>query len=480
VLSCVLALRVVWLAWSFYFAAAPRYPLESATIALVIVGLITMLSRSGDAPATERHSDRFPVDWLPGFIVAAVCLYAPALRLGLLSDDYSLRALAVSGNLGVGSGWFFRPLPLALWRVLLAVRDSAMALHALNIVLHGVNAFLVGALGVRLGLPRRAALVGAAMFLTFPAAPEAVAWASGIQDVLLTTLALAAVLVAGEAHRSAWRTVAACGVFALALASKETAICVPLLVAICWFKPLTMRRRRDWWMYVALVGVAVTYTVLRVRSGLGAGYLAAPSRYFFKQMLALTFGTLITPWRTPASFAAAWLPFLAVVTVTALLTHALLTWRRADLPFHRAVRLTLWALASVAPVFTFFFVTPQLEGSRYLYLAECGWALLTADLIRTATTRVNRRPAVFLGASAVAILASAVTLEREIEMWRRAADLRDRVLVEAHASMQQHHCTAAHFVDVPESVDGPFVFRMDFVRLWASQSQTVRGRWTVT
>ncbi len=461
-LVCLLAARVMWLAWSYYFGGGPRYPLESGAIALVVGGAIVVLLRSGDKAPAHANRDHLPVAWLPVFFVAALCVYGPALQLGLLSDDYSLRAMAQSRGLGVGSGWFFRPIPIAVWRLLLAFSNSAVPLHALNILLHGLNAFLVGALGVRLGMRRPAALVGATLFLTFPAAPEAVAWASGIQDVLLTTLALGAVIVAGGENQSGWRTAGACVLLVLGLGTKETAICIPALIAICWLTPLRMRHLREWRLYIALVAVAAAYSVFRAWIGLGKGYLVVPSRYFFKQLIAVAFGTLVTPWRSPMSPAARWLAFASVIALTLLLTHAFLAWRRTDVPFRRAARLALWVLAAVAPVFTYFFVNAQLEGSRYLYLAECGWALLAADLMRTAADRVRWRSLALACVAGTAVLSSTITLEREIAVWRRAADLRDRVLAEARASIINNRCAAARFTHVPDSVVGAYVFRNGF------------------
>ena len=462
VLVSALAARVLWLAWTFYFGGAPRYRLESAAIALVVIGVIVVLLRSDGLASPREHRDRLPATWLPIFVIAAFCVYWPALRLGLLSDDYSLRAMSESGGFGIGSGWFFRPLPVALWRILLVSTNSAVSLHALNILLHGLNAFLVGVFGTRLGMRRGAALLGASLFVTFPAAPEAVAWASGVQDVLLTTLALGAVIAAGGDRQHRWRTLAACGLLMLGLASKETAICIPALVAISWLAPSRMHELADWRRYLWLGAVAAAYGVARLGIGLSAGYLAAPSSYFVKQLVVLALGTLTTPWRSPSSSATRWLAFGAVLVLTLIATRNLLVWRRSDAPFDRAVRLTLWVLAAVAPVFTYFFVSPQLEGSRYLYLAECGWALLVADLLRTATAGVRWRREAVAGIGGAAIVLSAITVEREIGIWTQAAGLRDRVLTEAHASILGGRCEMANFSNLPDSVAGAYVFRNGF------------------
>ena len=49
--------------------------------------------------------------------------------------------------------------------------------------------------------------------------------------------------------------------------------------------------------------------------------------------------------------------------VIVLLVHAFVAFCRSDDRSHRGLRLALWVLASIAPVFTLFFVGPTLEGS---------------------------------------------------------------------------------------------------------------------
>jgi hypothetical protein len=470
-LVCLIAARVVWLEWSYYFRGIPRYRLESVAIALVAVGSIALFLRPGDRPSASAGRARLPVTWLPIFAVAAMCLYLPALRLGLLSDDYVLRGMAQSGAFGAGSGWFFRPLPLVLWRLVLAIGNAAMALHALNILLHGLNAFLVATLGVRLGMRPEPALAGAALFLTFPAAPEAVAWASGLHDVLMTTMALGAVIAASDEHPRVWRTAGVLGLFTLGLASKETAICIPVLIALCWAAPWRMRHAVDWRLYIGVLAILAGYGLSRMSVGIREGYLVWPSRYFLKQLVTNAFGTLASPWRAPTSPAAQWVAFVGVAAVTLLVTHAFLAWQRRDPTFHRAARLAIWVLAAVAPVFSYFYVNTLLEGSRYVYLAECGWALLSADLLYALTGRLSRRSLVFACVMAISVLASTIAVERELGIWHRAAVLRDRVLAEAHLSIVRGRCAAARFADVPDSVDGAYVFRNGFVEALGSSAE---------
>jgi hypothetical protein len=455
-----LATWVLWLAWQYYFSGGPRYRLESAVIALVIVGATFVALRRGEVPDSRTPDTPVSRAWLPIFIVAAVALYQRAIGLGLLSDDYALRAMAQSANLGSGTGWFFRPVPLLLWRGLLAIVDSGTVLHVLNIVLHGINAFLVARLGAAMGMRRNVALGAAALFLTFPALPEAVVWAAGVQDVLMTTMALGAVVLCARETPGAWRIGVVCGLLILGFGSKETAVCIPVLIAVCW---LTRERvRRDVRLFGALALVTAVYLAIRLPMGIAGDYLAAPTRYFFKQMVVIAFGTLATPWRAPLSLVEHWQSFAAVGLTMLLLVHAFMTWRGSERRTQRDVRLALWVLASIAPVFTLFFVGPTLEGSRYLYLASCAWSLVLADLIASVTERVSTR-VVFGGVVAAIALVFTVSVQQEIGIWQQAAALRDRVLANARAVSATAGCVKATFDAIPDSVAGAYVFRNGFL-----------------
>ena len=454
-----LAGRALWLAWQYYFADGPRYRVESAMIALVIIGSIIVALRRGDPHVDDAPDAAVPRWWLAVCVVAAPALYSGAIGLGFLSDDYTLRNMAQSDGLG-STGWFFRPVPLLLWRGLLAAADTPVALHLLNLLLHGVNAYLVARLGRAMGMRREVSLGAAALFLTFPALAEAVVWAAGIQDVLMTTMALGVVVLCARDSPGRGRIALICALLILGFGSKETAVCIPALIALCW---VTRERvSRDWTLYAAIAAVTALYLAIRLPMGIGGDYLGAPTRYFFKQMIVVAFGTLAAPWRDPASTYERWQAFIAVCLVVLLLVRACVTWRRSDDRAHRAVRLALWVLAAIAPVFTLFFVGPTLEGSRYLYLSSCAWSLLVADLIATASEPVSNRPLVFRASVAVIVLMFAVSVQREVGVWRQAADLRDRVLADARTVLDRSGCVRAAFTNVPDSVSGAYVFRNGF------------------
>ena len=455
-----LAVRALWFAGQYYFAAGPRYRVESATIALVIAGAIVLILRRDDGAPDDRADTHVPLAWLPVFVLGSIALYSRAIGLGFLSDDYTLRAMAQSDNLGAGTGWFFRPLPLLLWRALLLFGDAPAVLHLLNIALHGLNSFLVAVLGAAMGMRRDVAIGAAALFLTFPALPEAVAWTAGIQDVLMTTMALGAVVLSAADRVSITRIVVICALLMLGFASKETGVCVPVLIALCWMS--RERLKANVGLYVVMMGVTAMYLAIRLSMGIASDYFGTPTRYFFKQMVVIAFGTLAAPWRAPVSPLERLLALALVSVLLLLVVHACLTWRRSEGRVHRDLRLVLWVLASIAPVFTLFFVGPTLEGARYLYLASCAWTLVLADLVAAAADRAGASRA-FGGAMAVLGLLFAVSVQREIGVWRQAADLRDRVLTDARRAISEDRCIQATFTALPDSVEGAYVFRNGFV-----------------
>ena len=190
-------------------------------------------------------------------IAISVALYWPTLWLGLLSDDYVLLELPLLP----GDRWeFVRPLPLLLWSVVHPVAGPP-GLHALNVILHGVNGALLAALTLAIVPAARfgVGLLAAALFLMCPLAVEPVAWAAGVFDTLLVTWALAYLLALVYAPGPRWAIAGALVCLSAALATKESAVALPLLGAL-----LAIRRRVSWMAIAASAAVCAVYATLRV------------------------------------------------------------------------------------------------------------------------------------------------------------------------------------------------------------------------
>ena len=133
-------------------------------------------------------------------------------------------------------GQLYTPMAYTVWSAVAAVAGVHPGpFHALNVVLHATTAALACVLLRQLTGRPWAAAAGALLFAVHPAQVESVGWAAGTKDVLCGLLAIASLSAHVAAVRSARRGrrralyAAATGLFALAMASKPTAIVVPLM-----------------------------------------------------------------------------------------------------------------------------------------------------------------------------------------------------------------------------------------------------------
>lgn len=139
-----------------------------------------------------------------------------------------------------GSGGYYRPVTTLSYHVDHALYGlNPAGFHATNVLLHAVASTLVFVFVLLLFRHAAFALVTALLFAAHPVHTESVAWVSGRTDLLATVWMLVS-LVAWLAARR--RGIArflpvSLAAFALALLSKESAACLPLIVALLEFGP---------------------------------------------------------------------------------------------------------------------------------------------------------------------------------------------------------------------------------------------------
>jgi hypothetical protein len=405
------------------------------------------------------------------FVAVAVVEYWPALKVGLLSDDFVLADWAAKHEwIHASTTGFVRPIVPFVWALLSIVPARlALSVHVANLLLHALNALLVVALATRLGARRVEAIVAGVIFLTFPALTEAVVWASGMQDVLMTTFALAAILAVLDADFSIGAATAAAGGTLVAILTKETAIAVPALAwLVAWASPLGIGRSRRRIALVAMTAVAIGYALVRVALGMPSGYGAGVSRYFAKQLIVDPFASLGAPWST------AWIelhPFSSVVRallIVGLLAVAFAS-RRRGAALERAAVSAGWVLVGVLPVFSLFHVNGTLEGSRYLYLPAAGFSLLLAALARTAAELAGERMLTLAIATVAAliVLPAMTAAPAELARWTDAARLRDDILMSYVRVMPPASCGSVVTEGNADTLNGAYVLRNGFLQALA-------------
>jgi hypothetical protein len=232
--------------------------------------------------------------------VLALALYAPALGVGYLADDF-LYLNWMRGGVGAllrhvtaGSNpQMIRPLPALAWTVG-ALPGGAVLLHGLSLLLHAAAGLLVavvierapasppsppsrwlsaGPASTAWRAPGATGVLFACLFVAFPLSSEPVVWLSASFDLWATVFALLATCLALRAGGRATHQAAAALAFLLALLSKESVLCLPLVIAV--LLPWRAARRT----VGALAAVALPYLALRVVIFHGpGGYLDAAGR----------------------------------------------------------------------------------------------------------------------------------------------------------------------------------------------------------
>ena len=472
---------VSWEAARYVLAdgARGRFHLESRWFILAAVAVAIGASRpfSGMAATSGRGtSPRDAAAVVVAAVAFAVLVYAPAVAIGYLSDDYVLVDRAGHGDALSVRGGFWRPLSIWIFGLGDSVGGPAI-LHLFTIVLHGLNGALVGALAMAVGMSRGQAAATAALFIVFPASPEAVAWISGLQDVLMTTTVLLGCIAWGGGGRS-WRpAVLVLAALLTGLATKETAVALPLLGLILWSGRLPPRRNVAIALPAAILGGG--YAVWRLAgTTLPADYAQAPSRWLLKEHLARVFGGLAFPFHDDLGAAGAFAALVIGVAAPFLVAASARRWRRGEPPFDTLVRLATWILVAPLPVYAYLYVTPDLQGSRYLYLPSAGWAIFVVALLDSAFSgRVGRVLVAALVAITIAV--NALVLQVHLRAWQEAAAERDAVLAAGHRARAAYACGGpGSTYEGPDSVRGAYVFRNGLAEaLGASSGPPCALRW---
>lgn len=284
------------------------------------------------------------------------------------------------------------------------VGEDPLLYHGVNVVAHaGVTALTVLLLGTLMSVP--AAFAGGLVFAVHPVHVEAVANVIGIAEIAAAFFFLWACLlhVRGPA-RAGWGRAAAIGVlYALAFGTKESAVTLPgalfLLDAArerLGFRELGRYVRDRWPVYAVMLAVAAVMLAIRFRilgsvanpfGPLGADLLAEIPRiwtlaevwshYVRLAAFPLDLSADYSPNVIPISIGWNAANLTGLVLALAILTGALLAWRRGELgEGSRSARAAgfgvVWFMITLSPVSNVFFLAGVLLAERNLYLPSVG------------------------------------------------------------------------------------------------------------
>jgi hypothetical protein len=344
-------------------------------------------------------------------LLAALAMHAQAVRVPFFADDYlfldQVRHASLSTVLTERDpiGNFFRPVgrQVYFWLLSRASGESPIVFHVFNLAL------FLGLLALLFALARRyagtlAAAVACGFLAVHYAADVPVRWASGSQDLLAITLALATLSL----HTTGRRGWAAAALF-LAMLSKETVALTPFVAVVADRSPGTSWRaafRRAWPMGIAIAAwLALWFVTAPTRGNLASALTLSPLGPLAAvvHLVQVTFGLEWTSGRLIETFKAVPpIPALALVLAALWWSRAPGRRREGDSRMAAAAGPAVapaWQLgAALAIAGTIPVAAVVSYWSAYFYLyALCGVALL----VGVAAMRMRRIDAMLV----VALLA---------------------------------------------------------------------------
>jgi protein O-mannosyl-transferase len=368
--------------------------------------------------------------------LAVVLVWLPSLGGSFQFDDFNV--IVNEPRVHSLSAWWasmpgIRPLLKLSYALSYSIAPGAFGFRVLNVLIHALNASLVfqvlRMLGRRVGLTdslgARAALFGALIFALHPVQTEAVTYISGRSSSLAACFCLVSMLFWARGN-----TIASSIAFVAAVASKETAIVLPLAL---WLYSADRPVRETLWRLSPIAGVTLLLLTIVVALPTYRHLLEVSlatrtvSENLLTQAHGVTYlaGQLLRPWNGNAD------PQLPAVAGYDAVTLALgCAWAAALFAALACVRrartgafAVLWFLLWLAPTNS---LLPRLDpaNDRQLYLALIGPAWwLAVQLSRPAVLLRTR----VLAGSVIVVLLCAATIERntiyetEVSFWEDTA-----------------------------------------------------------
>jgi hypothetical protein len=394
------------------------YRIESAVLGLVVLMLPRVLAgrKPSDAVTLSRALNTAVIGTVTGIWLAT---FLPLLSFPLLSDDFVFLSRYTNAVNAIHSPFFFRPAFAIVFMMLSRIGSGTpVPFHVVSLLLHFVAACLVYLLARRLFDDSTAAIVCFTIFLLNPLQLEATLWASGLQELLWTLFALAAV------RSYVWSDVLTIGRVSVttllligALLSKETAVCLFLLLpaADAAFFPTRIRQ--------GLIGAYATFAVLfaaymlarRQFVSIEPNFFTVHNLFFWKQFSVVPYKFFAQPWNTLAADIPPWVPLMVSVSMIGLVFAAVQRNPSPRLLFGPAL-----ILISTLPLYSYFYVGTDLLAARYLYCATIGWGILIAELLSSAT---RQRAWAVVTALSVTTVMLVMSLQINLRPWRLAGDL---------------------------------------------------------
>ncbi len=420
------------------------------------------------------HKIKFPL-WLVYlfFVALAFLLFLPVLYKGFVSDDYLVLQRVTQRQL-VTEGDFFRPLSdLSLYLSFWLTGMRPVGFNAVNILVHGSNAFMLYRLGV-LSMPAAAkqgrlfGLMAAILFLLYPFHTEAVIWAIGRGIVLSAGFGLLALLVMLLPWKFSTRLPVACLLYFIALLGYETVLPLPFLFLLLMggtgAKKGQLATAAAASLFTLLCYAVFKYYVIHVVVGdYGTRILAASPQDFILRAIKTTGRLLLPPSQQSIRLLS-----LAIALLVAIIVAVIIRKFKSG-PEDRYGRLLVGLLIFSLPVPLLTGIsTRTYEGDRIFYFCSAFLCLYISWLIRSVSSR-GWRAVIYLGCVCYCLF----FFYTAVLAWRRGGLIAQEFFMSVAAV--PHPGAKLFLINVPEDHDGAQVLRNGFLEGLVSQHIDTAG-----
>ena len=481
--ACTILLRFTFLGpFRFLFSVSSPVNAESLIAISVILLLTVRLSFSKQSPLSEAPSAGHI---LPCVVIIGVTalLFSTTLHAPLLFDAYTDVALAGQESFAKTIGkfykhpyegdFFFRPLVvLSYWIDFRWAGFDPFRWNLWNLGIHILTSLLVYIFARQLSLSPLLATLSGLIFALHGTRPEVVSWVGERFDLLaafFVMLSLVALLLSWHSTQNRKWYALSIASFILALLSKESAYCLPLLVVgLIPFLPHIPRRAilrsALHFLLTAALIFLYRYWVLQSIGGYKTGTgdatilrfsaLRSIRALFFREWAFLFFPI---NWSSDMGF----LIKLSVALFLAVLC-GVLVWCRPQRKY--LFGSLFFAVAASLPVQHLLLLNQDLAGARVLYLPMLGVSLLWAFVLQQCKGRSH-----FVLLATCLLASQMIVLYHNLSIWQEASFLSQKTCRSLGEELK-HTGDDAIVAGLPSTWHGIYFLRNGFPQCVAMNS----------
>jgi len=417
----------------------------------------------------ERMGKSIPFGWwLALLVLLALTAHWRALPFSFFSDDFSvIHKLGAREDLSPGT--FFRPLPdWTLWLQYRLHGPDSWAFRFVNVLLLGVNGWLVAVLTKKLMRPDAAVLAGA-LFVLYPFHLEPQVWIIARSTAMATSFILLALVVATGEALGIKKTIGVGLLGFLGSLCYESALLLPLLLSAWWFvlRPADSCAWRG--MVLISAGAVAMNLVLRsilierVANDYGAAFFTKDLLSYPAMMLKVVGRSFLPPHETPAVQTVRF-ALLGIVWAAAAAWFRFTAKKDADQRRRGLLLIALFGIASSIAVVGGV-STRTSESDRFLYLPSAFVCMgLALAMERITSVAIRRTMLVAL------IVVSGWLLREGLSNWQVASST-IAAIIEGSPSPPEN---GRLFVSgLPQEYQGAFIFRHGYQEALAISGKEV-------